>query len=59
MVINTAEYCHVTAADVRARLHHAKSDADELKLEEKMKEKISDEFRERVSLQQERDQFVR
>ncbi|KAH7107994.1 Vps53-like protein [Auriculariales sp. MPI-PUGE-AT-0066] len=41
-VINTAEYCHVTASE----------------LEDKIKEKISDDFKEKVTLQVERDLFM-
>ncbi|KAJ7346960.1 Vps53-like protein [Mycena albidolilacea] len=41
LVINTADYCQATA----------------LQLEEKIREKINDEFKEKVSLQTERDQF--
>ncbi|KAJ7902181.1 Vps53-like protein [Mycena olivaceomarginata] len=42
LVINTADYCQTTA----------------LQLEEKIREKINDEFKEKVSLQTERDQFL-
>ncbi|KAF5385912.1 hypothetical protein D9615_002629 [Tricholomella constricta] len=42
MLINTADYCLTTA----------------LELEEKIREKVNEEFKERVSLQAERDMFV-
>ncbi|KAG8863567.1 Vacuolar protein sorting-associated protein 53 [Tulasnella sp. 330] len=42
VVLNTADYCHVTA----------------IELEDKIKEKISDDYREQISLQAERDLFV-
>ncbi|KAG9000397.1 Vacuolar protein sorting-associated protein 53 [Tulasnella sp. JGI-2019a] len=42
VVLNTADYCQVTAVE----------------LEDKIKEKISDEYREQISLQPERDLFV-
>ncbi|KAJ7077323.1 Vps53-like protein [Mycena belliarum] len=42
LVINTADYCQTTA----------------LELEEKIRGKISDEFKDKISLQVERDQFV-
>ncbi|KAG8929172.1 Vacuolar protein sorting-associated protein 53 [Tulasnella sp. 417] len=42
-VLNTADYCQTTASE----------------LEEKIKEKLSEEYREKVSLQAERDLFVR
>ncbi|KIJ51343.1 hypothetical protein M422DRAFT_157993 [Sphaerobolus stellatus SS14] len=42
LIINTADYCQVTAQE----------------LEEKVKEKISEEYQEKVSLQAERDLFV-
>ncbi|KAF8583856.1 hypothetical protein K439DRAFT_1617197 [Ramaria rubella] len=42
LLINTADYCQVTA----------------LELEEKVKEKISDEFQDKITLQAERDMFV-
>ncbi|KZV93409.1 hypothetical protein EXIGLDRAFT_612935 [Exidia glandulosa HHB12029] len=41
-LINTAEYCYVTAAE----------------LEDKIKEKISDDYKEKVTLQVERDLFM-
>ncbi|KAJ7899048.1 Vps53-like protein [Mycena leptocephala] len=42
LVINTADYCQTTA----------------LELEEKIRGKVNDEFKEKISLQAERDQFV-
>ncbi|KAF9446218.1 hypothetical protein P691DRAFT_761819 [Macrolepiota fuliginosa MF-IS2] len=42
LVINTADYCQMTASE----------------LEEKIKEKINEDFREKVTLQKERDLFV-
>ncbi|KAJ7497608.1 Vps53-like protein [Mycena latifolia] len=42
LVINTADYCQTTA----------------LELEEKIRDKVNDEFKEKISLQAERDQFV-
>ncbi|KXN90783.1 hypothetical protein AN958_03437 [Leucoagaricus sp. SymC.cos] len=42
LVINTADYCQITSSE----------------LEEKIKEKINDEFKEKVTLQTERDLFV-
>ncbi|KAJ7282965.1 Vps53-like protein [Mycena rebaudengoi] len=42
LIINTADYCQTTA----------------LELEEKIREKINDEFKAKITLQAERDQFV-
>ncbi|KAJ7495902.1 Vps53-like protein [Mycena galericulata] len=42
LVINTADYCQATA----------------LELEEKIRSKVNDEFKDKISLQAERDQFV-
>ncbi|KAJ6594211.1 Vps53-like protein [Mycena capillaripes] len=42
LIINTADYCQTTA----------------LELEEKIRGKVNDEFKEKISLQAERDQFV-
>ena len=64
LVLNTADYCQVTASEVGETpstcYSIAPSDFDTTtQLEDKMKEKISEEFRENVSLQNERDLFVR
>ena len=60
LLINTAEYCHITAMEVGQicnfiSLPHFFCE----KLEERIKEKIEVEFKEQVSFQAEVDLFIR
>lgn len=61
LLVNTADYCQTTALEVSARKQHKRNHTylSREQLEEKVREKVNDEFKDRVTFQVERDQFVR
>lgn len=61
LIVNTADYCQNTAQEVgicRTFSSFQGLTVLDEQLEEKVKEKISDEYKEKISLQTERDLFV-
>lgn len=61
MLINTADYCQTTALEVRSSSYSNTTVVFTTfsQLEEKIREKIDDDYKEKISLQMERDLFVR
>ncbi|KAJ3481813.1 hypothetical protein NLI96_g7407 [Meripilus lineatus] len=58
-LVNTADYCHTTALEVTQRSGiHPIGLTNYSQLEEKIREKVADDFKPRVSFQEECDQFV-
>jgi len=60
MLINTADYCQTTALEVSYTRSYCDRGINGIdQLEEKIREKINDEYKEKITFQAERDLFVR